>query len=224
MILKEFPLEELPREKVMNRGVQSLSNVELIAILLRTGTRDESVLALAQAVLNHVGGMEKLKQVEYEQLVQIKGIKKAKAITLMASVELTKRLMIKSNKQRLKTPLDIYEYVVSEVLFENREKVYVLCFNIKLEVIKMKLLCVGTVDQSLIDHKDIFKEAFLCGSNIIALIHNHPSGDPTPSKADIDVTKKIGDMAKKFDIECIDHLIIGENCFYSFSNGCIIDL
>lgn len=222
MILRDFPVEELPREKVLKKGVGSLSNVEILALLLRTGTKDASVLSLSQQVLNEVGGMEKLKHVELEHLVMIKGIKEAKAITLMAAIELTKRMMVSSKKVRLESCKDIYDYVVGEVLFENREKVYVICMNVKLEVIKMKLLCMGTVDASLIESNDIFKEALLCGSKRIALVHNHPSGDPTPSKCDEDVTKHIMEMAKKLDIECIDHIIVGEHCFYSFIVGSII--
>lgn len=224
MILKDFPIEELPREKVLDRGVDCLSNVELIAILLRTGTKNESVLSLSQQVLNDIGGIGKLREVDYFQLTAIKGIKKAKAVTLLAAIELTKRLMVNRVKVKLDNPRDIYNYIVNEVLFENREKLYLICLNTRLELLKSKLISIGASDMTLFPCNEIVKEALICGSKRIVVIHNHPSGDARPSIEDIDVTNHLMDMCKKMDIDCIDHIIIGDQSYYSFADKRVIDV
>lgn len=224
MILKDYPSDELPRERAVKYGISTLSNVELIALLLRTGSKDESVLGLSQKVINEIGGIEKLREVEYHQLINIKGIKTAKAIGLLACVELTKRMMVIPGKVKLTTPREIYDYIIGEVMFEQREKVYLICLNTRLEVIKVKLMSMGSNDMTVFSCVDFFKEALLCGAKKIVLIHNHPSGNPSPSNEDFEVTKQLLEMSNKLDIDCIDHLIIGEHCFYSFSAKVIIDV
>lgn len=225
MNLKHYPKYEQPREKAIHYGIERLSNVELLALLLRTGNKQESVLELSRRVLEEIGGFQELKVVGYHQLVSIKGIKEAKAITVLAILEISKRLLEQPvNKMMIKEPKDAYLYIKNRVHFEKQEKVYVLCLNTHLEVVKEKLLFVGSVDMSVISGREIFKEAFLCGSNRIVVIHNHPSGHPQPSTEDREITDKLTDMARKLEIELVDHIIVGNNCFYSFASNMVVKI
>ncbi|WP_027090644.1 RadC family protein [Thomasclavelia saccharogumia] len=225
MKIKNYPQEERPREKAYYYGIESLSNVELLALILRTGNKQESVLELAQRLINEVGGLAYLKDITYHQLVLIKGIKKAKAIEILAVIELTKRLrQVQGISSVIKEPIDGYNLVKDKLMFEQQEKVIILCLNSRLEVMKEKTVFVGSNNISIISGRELFKEALICGSSRIMVIHNHPSGNPTPSPEDIETTKRLYKMAEELEIEVIDHLIIGRNKFYSFAAKEIIEV
>lgn len=225
MKLKNYPIEERPREKAFHYGVDSLNNIELLALVLRTGNKQESVIELSQRVINEVGGFHHLCDISYYQLTQIKGIKQAKAIEVLAIIELAKRLYKKPVRLSLiKEPRDGYELVKDQLLFEQQEKVIVLCLNARLEVIKEKTVFVGGNNMSIISGRELFKEALICGSNRVMIIHNHPSGSPEPSIEDIEVTNGLYKMAKELEIEIVDHLIIGRNKFYSFASNKVIEV
>ena len=196
------PQFERPREKAIYNGIETLSNQELIAVILRTGNKEMSVLNLASLLLEEIGGFQALKDVDYYQLTKIKGIKQAKAIELMASIE----------------PQDGYEYIKHKLMFEKQEKVILLCLNSRLEIIQEKLLFIGSGDASMLETKEVFQHTLRCGANRIILIHNHPSGNPAPSVEDELITQKIKEMADCLEIEFIDHLIVGKHCFYSFAS------
>ena len=192
MKIKNYPQEERPREKAYYYGIESLSNVELLALILRTGNKQESVLELAQRLINEVGGLAYLKDITYHQLVLIKGIKKAKAIEILAVIELTKRLrQVQGISSVIKEPIDGYNLVKDKLMFEQQEKVIILCLNSRLEVMKEKTVFVGSNNISIISGRELFKEALICGSSRIMVIHNHPSGNPTPSPEDIETTKRL---------------------------------
>lgn len=225
MKIKNYPQEERPREKAYYYGIESLSNVELLALILRTGNRQESVLELAQRLINKVGGLAYLKDITYHQLVLIKGIKKAKAIEILAVIELTKRLrQVQGISAVIKEPIDGYNLVKDKLMFEQQEKVIILCLNSRLEVMKEKTVFIGSNNISIISGRELFKEALICGSSRIMVIHNHPSGNPTPSSEDVETTKRLYKMAEELEIEVIDHLIIGRNKFYSFASKEIIEV
>ena len=225
MKIKNYPQDERPREKAYYYGIESLSNVELLALILRTGNKQESVLELAQRLINEVGGLAYLKDITYHQLVLIKGIKKAKAIEILAVIELTKRLrQVQGISSVIKEPIDGYNLVKDKLMFEQQEKVIILCLNSRLEVMKEKTVFVGSNNISIISGRELFKEALICGSSRIMVIHNHPSGNPTPSPEDIETTKRLYKMAEELEIEVIDHLIIGRNKFYSFAAKEIIEV
>ena len=213
------PRFERPREKAIYNGIETLSNQELIAVILRTGNKEMSVLNLASLLLEVIGGFQALKDVDYYQLTKIKGIKQAKAIELMASIELAKRMQ-KENTKRfvIKEPQDGYEYIKHKLMFEKQEKVILLCLNSRLEIIQEKLLFIGSGDASMLETKEVFQYTLRCGANRIILIHNHPSGNPAPSVEDELITQKIKEMADCLEIEFIDHLIVGKHCFYSFAS------
>ena len=151
------PQFERPREKAIYNGIETLSNQELIAVILRTGNKEMSVLNLASLLLEEIGGFQALKDVDYYQLTKIKGIKQAKAIELMASIELAKRMQ-KENTKRfvIKEPQDGYEYIKHKLMFEKQEKVILLCLNSRLEIIQEKLLFIGSGDASMLETKEVF--------------------------------------------------------------------
>lgn len=214
------PVEERPREKAIYYGIETLSNQELIAVILRTGNKGMSVLSLAQFLLEEIGGFQELKDIDYQRLIQIKGIKQAKAIELMACIELAKRMQSKQAlKNRIRQPKDAYAYIKNKLMFEKQEKVILLCLNNHLEIIQDKLLFVGSGNVALLETKEVFQYTLRSGCNRIILIHNHPSGDPNPSQEDREITQKIEQMAKHLDIEFIDHIIIGDHCYYSFKSN-----
>lgn len=211
------PVEERPREKAIYYGIETLSNQELVAVILRTGNKEISVLNLAQFLLDEIGGFQELKDIDYQRLIQIKGIKQAKAIELMACIELAKRMQSKQSiKNRIRQPKDAYAYIKNKLMFEKQEKVVLLCLNNHLEIVQDKLLFIGSGDVSLLETKEVFQYTLRSGCNRIILIHNHPSGNPKPSHEDQEITRKIEMMAKHLDIEFIDHIIIGDHCYYSF--------
>lgn len=214
------PVEERPREKAIYYGIETLSNQELVAVILRTGNKEMSVLNLAQFLLDEIGGFQKLKDIDYQRLIQIKGIKQAKAIELMACIELAKRMQSKQSiKNRIRQPKDAYAYIKNKLMFEKQEKVVLLCLNNHLEIVQDKLLFIGSGDVSLLETKEVFQYTLRSGCNRIILIHNHPSGNPKPSHEDQEITRKIEMMAKHLDIEFIDHIIVGDHCYYSFKSN-----
>ena len=210
------PVEERPREKAIYNGIETLSNQELIAVILRTGNKEMSVLNLASLLLEEIGGFQALKDVDYYQLTKIKGIKQAKAIELMASIELAKRMQ-KENTKRfvIKEPQDGYEYIKHKLMFEKQEKVILLCLNSRLEIIQEKLLFIGSGDASMLETKEVFQHTLRCGANRIILIHNHPSGDCTPSRDDMASTLAISKAGKIIGINVLDHIIIGDRSYSS---------
>lgn len=225
MKLKNYPLEERPREKAFHHGIESLNNIELLALVLRTGNNQESAIELAQRIINEIGGFRYLHDINYYQLIQIKGIKQAKAIEVLAIIEIAKRL----DKQpvamsAIKEPRDGYELLKNQLMFEQQEKVIVLCLNSRLEVIKEKTVFIGGNNISIISGRELFKEALICGSNRVMVVHNHPSGNPEPSIEDIEATERLYSMAKELDIDVVDHLIIGRSRFYSFASNKIIEV
>lgn len=214
------PVEERPREKAIYYGIETLSNQELVAVILRTGNKEMSVLNLAQFLLDEIGGFQELKDIDYQRLIQIKGIKQAKAIELMACIELAKRMQSKQSiKNRIRQPKDAYAYIKNKLMFEKQEKVVLLCLNNHLEIVQDKLLFIGSGDVSLLETKEVFQYTLRSGCNRIILIHNHPSGNLKPSHEDQEITRKIEMMAKHLDIEFIDHIIIGDHCYYSFKSN-----
>jgi len=217
MRIKDKPLNERPREKLLELGKENLTNSELLSILLKTGLKGENVENISLKLLNKYN-IEELKDISLEELISIKGIGKVKAIELIASIELGKRIYLKENKKlnKLSTPKDIYEYVKYLFVDKKQEYFYCLYFNNKQELINKKLLFIGTINQSITHPREIFKEAYKLSASTIICIHNHPSNDTTPSKEDIRFTKSLVEIGKIQGIPIIDHIIIGNNNYYSF--------
>lgn len=217
-LMKDIPLQEKPRERAKEVGLYSLSDQELIAILLRTGTHSKSALGLSMTILKELNGLSGLTNARYNNLIAINGIGEVKAITLLACVELSKRLMKegKSTKIKIHTAKDVYDYYHYLFAHEVQELFIVLYLNIHNEVIEHKILFKGSSTQSIIDIRSIYREALLVSAVKIICMHNHPSGDITPSKEDIMATEKIKASGALLSIQLLDHIIIGTSSYYSF--------
>ncbi len=221
MMIKEMASLERPREKALRFGLETLSNQELIAVILRSGTKDQSVISLAQQILNKSNGLNKLPLLTMSELMSIKGIKKAKALSLMSAVELAKRMQFSQevdNLSRVTTAKEVYEYLLPKLKFEVQEKFYVLFLNQQQDIIKEKVLFTGSMNEALISPREIFKEALGCNSMNIICVHNHPGNMLYPSKKDILVTKQLANLGKTMGIYLLDHIIIGSNGYFSLKS------
>lgn len=219
MILKEIPIYERPRERALEVGVENLSTTELLAIILRTGSKKYSVLETANQILSKSSKIQNLNFLSLEELVEIDGIGITKAITILSAIELGKRInQIEKNDISFFNPIEIYNYMKNELQSLTEERSYALYLNTKGKLIEKKLLTIGTINQTLIDSKIIFKWAYKLSASAFVLIHNHPSKDSTPSKQDLQITREILKQSKTLGIFFIDHLIIG-NDFYSMSQS-----
>lgn len=221
--IKDIPINDRPRERLINNGSTSLSNEELLAILIDTGTKEKSAKDLASLILSNISHISELKNMNYQRLINIKGIGISKATKILALIELSKRMNTKIdtliNKKANNSKL-IYEYFKDKLKDEKQEYFYCLYLDTKKNIIENKLLYIGTINQTLIHPRDIFKEAYILSASSIICIHNHPSGSTIPSKEDLIMTKNIKEIGSIMGIEVIDHIIIGKNNYYSFfENG-----
>jgi DNA repair protein RadC len=218
--IKEIPEIERPYEKCARRGASSLSNEELLAVLLRTGTRGENAIELARRILYHSGeaGLLGIHQFSIGRLMQIKGIGKVKAIQISCISELAKRLSRTSYEDAVcfSDPESIAKYYMEEMRHEKQELMKLLMLNSKAKLIGESNISKGTVNASLITPRELFIEALQKNAVSIVIMHNHPSGDPTPSKEDVLTTKRILEASLLIGIELLDHIIIGNNCYTSF--------
>jgi DNA repair protein RadC len=198
-------------------GAESLSNKELLAIILKTGTKEKTVIDLSLEILNKYE-LKDLKEISINKLTSIKGIGEVKAIELLATIELGKRLFIKTEEELtvFTNPKEIYQK--TKYLFTDlkQEHFYALYFDNKQKLISKKLLFIGTINQSITHPREIFKEAYRLSASSIICLHNHPTGDITPSKADIHFTKNLYEIGKIQAIPILDHIIIGTKGYYSF--------
>jgi DNA repair protein RadC len=219
-LVREMPITERPRERLIESGASSLSNEELLAILLRTGRKDLSVLELAKNVLYHLESLEDLKRITVLELLQINGIKIAKATTVVAAIELGKRLsnLQKIEKVSVKSAFDVYHLLYQDLTHLEQEHFICLYLNTKSELIKKETIYIGTINQTLIHPREIFKHAIKLSAAAIIFAHNHPSGDSTPSKADFQATTSLMSSSAIMGIDVIDHIVIGNHEFYSLKD------
>ena len=218
-MLREVPSFDRPREKAMKYGIKSLSNIELLAIVLRTGQRGENVLDLSKRIIYSLDKVSNLRNLSVEELLKIKGIGLAKAISVVATIEIGLRILEEYNQViKYNSPKEIFEYYYPKLRGLDKEQLYALYLNTKGNLIKEQLITQGTISSSLFDAKDIFKWALKYSATSIILIHNHPSGDPTPSVADLKSTASFIAQAKLLEFNVIDHIVIGES-FYSMKEN-----
>ncbi len=215
--IKDIPLEERPRERLKLVGSNNLSDKELLAIILKTGTKEKSVNDLALDILREYK-LEDLKDISLNSLSKIKGIGEVKSLELLAAIELGKRIYLNKNAtyKKLDTPQKIFEH--TRYLFHDlkQEHFYCLYFNNKQQLIGEKLLFKGTLNKSITHPREIFKEAYRLSASNIICIHNHPSNDTTPSREDIDFTNNLVSLGIIQGIQILDHIIVGNDNFYSF--------
>lgn len=223
-LIKDIKEEERPRERLLSQGVNALSNEELLAIILKTGTKNKSVKLLALDILNLVDNITDLKEMTINKLLEVKGIGKVKAIELLATIELGKRINIEKRTSKIKynNPRDIYLSNKNLFLDKKQEYFYCIYLNNKNEFIERKLLFMGTVNRSVVHPREVFKYAYLSSATGIICMHNHPSGDVTPSKDDIVFTKALVEVGRIQNIPILDHIIMGDEDYYSFNDHGII--
>uniref|UniRef100_UPI004055A002 RadC family protein n=1 Tax=Acetatifactor sp. TaxID=1872090 RepID=UPI004055A002 len=219
---KQLQTQDLPYEKFLRFGPEHLTERELIAIILRTGTKDSSALELAEKVLSLAKypreGLLGLYDVSLDELMSIKGIGMVKAIKLKCLTELSMRISQTSARQGLcfRRPGSVAEYFMEALRHRDTECVILVCLDSKGQMLREKMISNGSVNMSLISPREIFLEALQCKAVNIMLVHNHPSGDPTPSKADKILTENVRDVGEKMEIPLLDHIIIGDNRYTSF--------
>ena len=221
MKMKELPISERPYEKLEMYGENALSNAELIAIIIKSGTREETSVNIAQKVLslekNGENNLRSLQNLSIKDFMSIRGIGKVKAIQLKALCELTKRMSkpLNTNQIQINSPKDVAELLTDEIRFEKREIVKAIILNSKNIVLKIVDVCLGGTNSAILKPKDVLQEAIKLGAPKIILTHNHPSGDPTPSKSDFEFTDRVLQASKIMGIELLDHIIIGDYGFES---------
>lgn len=220
--------QDLPYERFQRFGAENLTEGELLAIILRTGTKDSSALELAKQVLAMASypreGLLGLYDLTLEQLMEIKGIGKVKAIKLKCLTELSMRISSSVAKQGLcfTNPGGVAGYFMEKLRHKQTECVILVCLDAKGQLIIEKRLSEGSVRMSLISPREIFLEALHCKAVNILLVHNHPSGDPAPSAADMELTLNVKELGEKMDIPLLDHIIIGDNRYTSFKEAAFI--
>ncbi|KQO01339.1 RadC family protein [Paenibacillus sp. Leaf72] len=215
--IRDVPQEERPRERLIKYGAEALSHTELLAILLRTGTKKESVVHLAGNIMKECGNLRNLMDMSLEELTAIRGIGPAKAIQLRAGLELGRRVSRTGNGDvvTVRRPEDAANYVMDELRHLKKEHFVCLFLNTKNHIIAQETLSMGTLNASLVHPREVFRAAIKCSSASLICVHNHPSGDPTPSAEDIALTKRLVSAGELVGIEVLDHLVIGDGRFIS---------
>ncbi|GGF06801.1 UPF0758 protein YsxA [Halobacillus andaensis] len=217
IMIRDVPKEDRPRERLVKHGAHHLSNQELLAILLGSGSKKESVTSLAQRILIHFEGIMLLKDATIEELTAIKGIGSAKAVLLLSAIEFGRRLQQMKPVERyvIRSPEDGADFVMEEMRDLKQEHFVCLFLNTKNQVLHRQTVFIGSLNASIVHPREVFKEAVKRSAASIICAHNHPSGDPSPSQEDIQVTRRLNECGKMIGIELLDHLVIGDRKFIS---------
>lgn len=224
--IKDLPTEERPREKLLTLGAKALSNTELLAVLLHSGTKKKSAMDIAQELLVQYKdeGLASIVNLSPQILTSIEGLGPAKIATLLAAIELGLRLALKPSEHKItiKSPKDVVSYVMPLLRYEPIEHFAILLLDTKNQIIAFPNISTGSLNASIVHPREVFRCAINYATSSMVLVHNHPSGDPTPSIEDIKVTKKLVEGSKIMDIEILDHIIIGDNKFTSLKQQGVI--
>jgi len=217
VLVREIPAEDRPRERLLNQGVEALSNSELLAILLRTGTRGCSAVDLADRMLKQFGGIGKLIEADLQELIDLPGMGLAKATQVKAAIELGRRVarLSRETSPRFLEPQDTADYLMDRLRFLRKEHFVVLHLDTKNRLIGEETVSIGSLDTAIVHPREIFKTAVKRSAASIICAHNHPSGDPMPSFEDIEVTRRLVEAGRILGVEVLDHVVIGENCYVS---------
>ena len=218
VMIKDIPKEERPRERAIKYGVSNLSNEDLLSIILKTGTRNYSVKALSSKILSSIKSINDLKDITINSLTKINGIGIVKATELLCSLELGKRVYYNVSKDNIKLNNSkvIFEYFKDLFINEKQENFYAIYLDAKSKLISYKLLFKGTINTSCVHPREVFKYAYLESAYSIIVMHNHPSGDPTPSSQDKELTEILFKLGVMSSLPVVDHIIIGNNKYFSF--------
>jgi DNA repair protein RadC len=215
-----MPAGERPRERLRAYGEAALSNAELLAIILRVGMAGENVLDVAARLLSEHGGLVGLARLNFDELCSARGLGEAKAAQLRAALELGRRLAATGPEDRttIRAAQDVATLVQSEMALLDQEQLRVLVLNTKNQVLAIRTISSGTVNQSQVRPAEVFRPAIRMNGTSIIVVHNHPSGDPTPSREDIAITRELVEAGRLLDVEVLDHIVIGLGRFVSLKD------
>jgi DNA repair protein RadC len=224
---KSIPIGERPQERLHSKGPEALSDAELLAIVLRSGTRGHDVIRLSHGLLKEIGSLRGLLRLTHEDLVRFPGIGQVKAVQLQAMIEIARRILSSGEAAPLMdSPARIYEWLRPIADGEPVEKFWVLSLNRKNRLLRCQAVTSGTATASLVHPREVFREAIRNSASALVCAHNHPSGDPSPSQADIRATRQLREAAKVVQLDLLDHVIIGQRehdptgtGFYSFAEA-----
>lgn len=222
--IMDLPENERPRERLLRYGAEDLSNGELLAIVLRSGTKKENILSLCSRILHQSGGLNGLLDLTAEEFMEIKGIGQAKACQLLAIAEISKRFRTYKSGEAYKItkPKDAADYVMESMRYLKQECLKVIMLNTKNMIISLMEVSLGTLNSSIVHPREVFCQAIKKNSAAIIICHNHPSGDPTPSNEDINITHRLKESGKLLGIDLIDHIIIGNGSYISLKEKGIL--
>ncbi len=224
-MIKDLPLNERPRERMINLGPGRLSNAELLAILIQTGSREQSALDLAQRVLESTGeGIHQLTDVTVQELTSIRGIGPTKAVRILAAVELSHRIHMNHFlvRERILSPLDIFQHLGQDMRYFKKEVFRVVFLDTKNQVIDYENISIGSLNASIVHPREVFNRAIKKSAAGILLMHNHPSGNPEPSAEDYQITRRIKEAGDLIGIKVLDHVIIGSEKYFSMKEEKLI--
>lgn len=217
--IRDIPEEERPRERLIRNGPESLSNAELLGVILRTGSREENAVSLANQILSKYN-IKQLSLTNVSTLTQVHGVGKAKAAQIAAVFELARRLetFVEEPKRKICSPKDVYVLMYPKMREQKKEKFITLCLDTKNQVLKEEVVSIGSLNASIVHPREVFKSALMESSASVIMVHNHPSGDPSPSREDIMVTEKLVEGGKLLGIDVLDHIIIGDGRYVSLKD------
>jgi len=217
----DLPISERPRERLLKLGVEALSAQELLALILGRGIQGESVLLTAQNLLTKFGNLKNMASASIEELTQVKGIGIAKATQIKAALELGKRLEEYSNEGKkitIKSPEDVVKAVKNKLKGKKREHFLALSLDTRNHLINIHMISIGSLDSSVVHPREVFKEAISSSAASVIFVHNHPSGDPTPSEDDIKLTRRLFEVGEITGIEVLDHIVICDKAYLSMKS------
>jgi DNA repair protein RadC len=222
--IMDLPESERPQEKMLKYGPEGLSNAELLALILRSGTSEENILSLCNRILAESNGLNGLLESTLEEFMKLKGIKEAKASQLLALTEISKRFRTykAAGTFKISQPRDAADYLMEDMRWRKQEVLKVLLLNTKNIVIHVKDVSMGSLNSSIVHPREVFSEAVKKSCASIIVCHNHPSGDPSPSNEDINITHRLKECGKLLGIELLDHIIIGNGTYVSLKEKGIL--
>jgi len=210
--------EILPREKALNYGIEVLNDIELLSLILKSGYKGKSVFKLAEDIIDKANGIENLMSFKYDELISINGLGKAKALELLAIIEVSKRLtkLDKIASDDFTNPNELANWIKFNLAFSSQEEFFVIYLNSRGKVLKSEILFKGSNREAVIGIDEIIRRALLLKSSNLVVAHNHPGGNPSPSSKDIDLTKKLNESLKLMNMQLLDHIIVTQGSYFSF--------
>lgn len=221
--MKDLPVDERPREKLIQQGPEALSNAELLSIILRTGSYNQTAIRLAETILGRVEGLKGLIDASVEELQEIPGIGQVKAVQLVALGELTRRVhSAQFARQTIRSASDLVDLLMPRLRFMMKEFFLIVLLNAQNQILGIQEISRGSVNETIVHPREVFREAIRRSSSALVLVHNHPGGNPEPSREDLEVTRRLVEGSQLLGIQILDHLILGDGQYVSLKERGIL--